>query len=222
MATFTTTSTLAASTGTSTSVVVQSIPGGLNEGLNYYYYVNTYNYSKDDPGFHAATFNSPSYLTSGFLTDVNSAETVDYPDSGTACAHDPSFECTYATYVMQGYLYAANGTGDYTIATPKTVDNALYFWSGTKAFDSYTNDNVDYQAVRAGRSVNFYGGSFTIYMAAGELVPVTIMWVNGGGVGKARMTIESPDGTIYASTAGFFAPAHATECITDFVDPFSP
>ncbi|KAH0147946.1 hypothetical protein KCU67_g11654, partial [Aureobasidium melanogenum] len=113
------------------------------------------------------------------------------------------------------------GAGTYTISTPNSIDNGLYFWDYDTAFNAYSNDNTAYQAVRAG-SGPYSGGSTTLNLAYGEVVPVTIMWVNGGGIGAASMSITDPMSTTHSSTAGFWIPADDAGSCLNLVNPFSP
>jgi len=59
-------------------------------------------------------------------------------------------------------------------------------------------------------------------LAEYELVPVTIMWVNGGGIGAAFMSVVDPAGNTYDdNTSGFFLPSDDSRvCFQS--NPFSP
>ena len=195
------------STVTALATAIATLPPTVvADGLSWYYYSNDYNYGVADPGFDAQTFESPDYEDSGIMQDVNSFTTLDYPNGGSQCAFD-ILDCAQVTIVMQGYFYATQA-GSYTFTTGNNIDNALYFWSGSVAYSGYSNDNSDYSAVRAGDdSADFYGGAVALDLDQYELLPVTIMWVNGGGVGAAFMTITTPDGAVHDSTDGFFVQA---------------
>ncbi|KAH0041903.1 hypothetical protein KCU78_g879, partial [Aureobasidium melanogenum] len=219
------TTTADAVTSTVTNTLVLPTPSGLNTGLNYYAYQNTYDYNNADPDFDATTFKTSNYQQSGFTTDINLMQTDNYPYSSTTSCYLPgqsaSYDCGQVTVVMQGYFYAAQGAGTYTISTPNSIDNGLYFWDYDTAFNAYSNGNTAYQAVRAG-SGPYSGGSTTLNLAYGEVVPVTIMWVNGGGIGAASMSITDPSLTTHSSTAGFWIPADDAGSCPNLVNPFSP
>jgi hypothetical protein len=221
----TVTSTVDAVTSTLfTNTLVLPTPSGLSDtGLNYYVYNTTLNYSEDDPGFDATDFNNDGYEYSSWSVDVNTLQTDGYGwGSGeTICGFDGNYDCGYVAVVMQGYFYAANGAGDYQLSTDSNIDNALYVWTGDNAYTQYDNDNVAYQAVRAGVG-GYYGGSTTLTLAEYELVPITIMWINGGGIGAAFMTVIDPSGNeYYDATSGFFLPADDYRmCFQS--NPFSP
>jgi len=186
-------------------------------------YNTSLNYNEDDPGFDATEFNNYDYEYSGFMVDVNNLQTEGYAwgTGETTCGFDEDYDCGTVAVVMQGYFYAANGGGDYQLSTGGNVDNALYVWTGDDAYTDYDNDNVAYQAVRAG-SGPYYGGSTTLTLAEYELVPVTIMWVNGGGIGAAFMTVVDPVGNEYDDyTAGFFLPSDDNRACFQS-NPFSP
>lgn len=210
---------------TVTNTLILPTPSDLSTGLNYYAYQNELDYGAEDPGFDATAFKNPFYEQYGLTTDVNLMQTYDYPyDYDTGCilpGQDNGIDCGQITVVMQGYLYAAYGAGTYTISTPDTIDNGLYVWTGATAFNAYNNGDMAYQAVRAG-SGPYTSGSTTLTLAYGEVVPVTIMWVNGGGIGAAVMGITDPAGTYHSSTAGSFIPAADSGSCPSLVNPFTP
>lgn len=103
---------------------------------------------------------------------------------------------------MEGFLFAQY-TGTYTFSTDSNVDNYLGLWSYDNAY-AYTNDNADFQGVRAGSS-GYHGGSFSYSLTAGDIVPLTFIYMNGGGIGSYTLTYTNPQGT--ASVDGAFIPA---------------
>lgn len=212
-------------TSTVTDTLILPTPSGLKAGLNYYAYSNNLNYNAANPGFDATAFKNSNYQRSGLTPDVAQMKTYNYPSSSSTICYLPgqqaSFDCGQVTVVMQGYFYAAYGAGAYTIYTPNTIDNGLYVWTGATAFNAYNNGNTAYQAVRAG-SGPYTSGSTTLTLAYGEVVPVTIMWVNGGGIGAAFMSITDPTGASHSSTAGFWIPADDSGSCASLVNPFTP
>ena len=212
-------------TSTITNTVILPTPSGLSTGLNYYAYPNSYNYNNANPGFDATAFKNSNYQISGVTSNINLMKTYNYPSGSSTMCYLPgqstSIDCGQITVVMQGYLYAAYGAGTYTIATPNTIDNGLYFWTGDVAFNAYNNGNTAYAAVRAG-SGPYTAGATTLTLAYGEVVPVTVMWVNGGGIGAAAMSITDPAGTVHSSTAGFWIPADDSGSCPSLVNPFTP
>lgn len=222
--TATSTTTINAVTVTATNTLVLPTPSGI--GLNYYQYPTSLDYDEDDPGFDATAFNNPNYEQSGFLTNVNDIHS-DYDDGFndyycTLPGQAVPIDCTELAVVMQGYIYAVFGPGTYTFSTPNTIDNALYFYTGSVAYSSYNDNNYAYNAVRAGQDDSaFFGGSTTLSLAAGQLVPVTIIFVNGGGPAAAVLDVTGPDDLQYTDTSPFFIPADPTSC-PHSASPFSP
>jgi hypothetical protein len=212
-------------TSTVTDTLILPTPSGLSTGLNYYAYSNNLDYNTANPGFDATAFKNSNYQISGLTSAVDLMKTYRYPSSSSTTCYLPGqtkgIDCGQVTVVMQGYLYAAYGPGTYTIYTPNTIDNGLYVWTHDTAFNAYNNGNTAYQAVRAG-SGPYTSGSTTLTLAYGEVVPVTIMWVNGGGIGAASMSITDPAGTYHSSTFGFWIPADDSGSCASLVNPFTP
>jgi hypothetical protein len=127
---------------------------------------------------------------------------------------------------MQGYLWAKEGPGNYTLVTSGLIDDVFYAWHGAKAYSDYQKDNYDYLANSynaqngyiVSRAQNF--GRATVQVGVGELVPVTFIWANGGGPGQAYLNIIDPAGNTHMDTSGFFVPANSS--CPGYVDPFSP
>lgn len=195
-------------------VIVTPTPASY-AGVNYYAFHNEYNYNLEDPGFDATEWESNDYELSGLLQEINDEHTQNYPSGSDVCSMpDGDFDgCTQSTFVNQGFLHAITD-GTYVVASDNTIDNGMYVWSGDNAYNGYNNNNMDYQAVRAGVGP-YFGGSQTYELNAGDLIPFTIMAVNGGGPGRAILSITTPDGTTTGSD-GHFVPA----CPNN--NPFSP
>ncbi|GAM36285.1 hypothetical protein TCE0_018r05260 [Talaromyces pinophilus] len=214
-----TTESIATSTVTTTTTSYTPVPTNTQLGLNWYYYYSSQNYF---PGhaitFNPQTFNSPNYNFSGYVENVASFRTVAYStsSSNTVCSLPANEPCAFVCIVIQGYLWAKNGPGNYTLSSSTATDNAFFAWHGTKAYSDYQNSNYDYLA---GDYIP-QAGSVTVSVGIGELVPFTFMWANGGGPGEALLTITDPSGKQYADTTGFFVPANST--CPGYVDPFSP
>lgn len=208
------TSTLEPTTSTATEVIVTPTPK-VYPGLSYYAFHNDYNYNRDDPGFDATTWNSDAYEQNGIIQEINDEHTENYPSGSNVCSlpNGDFNDCTQSTFVNQGYFHAIED-GTYVVASDNTIDNGMYVWSGKKAYSDYNNDNEDYEAVRAG-SGPYFGGSQSYDLSAGDLVPFTIMAVNGGGPGRAVISVTTPDGRT-SGTDGFFIPACPAS------NPFSP
>lgn len=184
-------------------------------GLGYYVFSNDYDYSLDDPGFDATTFQSSDYKLNGTISEVNDEHTVGYPNGSPYLCNLPNGEydeCDQVTIVNQGYLHATKD-GVYQLASDNTTDSGMYVWSGETSHHGYEYDNADYTAESIGG--NHTSGSASYNVTAGSMTAITIMWVNGGGPGKAQISVTDPSG-FSSGTAGHFIPACPA------VNPFSP
>lgn len=194
--------TLLAVVASATVAVAQT--GGT--GLNWYLWNNTpWQYTGHTPTVDTSYFLNNQYSSSGAGTqNVNAWTTNNYPSVNTCTVPtNPPYQmdCQYIAVVFQGW-FAATDAGNYTFATDTGIDNALFFWTGTKAFHSWTTNNFDYSALRSGDGIE--AGSFTVSLSEGAFLPVTFIFINGGAPGRARMSITTPDGTGHTDTTGFF------------------
>lgn len=186
-------------------------------GVNYYQYLNNYVYPYGKGGCATCGFGGGgyetsdwngnySYYTSGTTQNIN-FESENYLDWNTIYCKLPgqasATDCSQWTVVFQGFLYATQ-TGKYTIAPYLGEDNAVFFWSGEKAYSSYANSNVD-GGVSYTQPSNV-PHSFAYDMVAGEFMPITFIYVNGYGPALNRVTITSPNGTTYPSDLDMFVP----------------
>jgi GLEYA domain len=206
-------------TTTATTTSYTPVPTNTQLGLNWYYYTSTYAFQGTIP-FSAQEFNSTNYNFSGYIENVNEFHTsVTYSTSSTnyTCnAPVPANEdCGYVVVIFQGYLWARDGPGNYVLSSSDASDNAFLVWHGSNAYSNYQNSNYDYQATYPSTS-----GSVTIDVGTDALVPITMLWGNGGGPGQVVLTITNPAGTTYSNTTGFFVPANST--CPGYIDPFSP
>lgn len=181
-------------------------------GLNWYLWTNTtWDYFGPPPTLDTSYFLNHPYTSSSLnytgTQDVNSWETINYSPGSNDCIipTNPPYQidCSYIAVVFQGW-FGASDAGNYTFTTDNGIDNALYFWSGIKAFHSWNSANVDYSAIRAGNPLTVTPGNYTVSLSKGAFLPVTFIWVNGGGIGRARMSITTPNGIVHTNTTGFF------------------
>lgn len=212
-----TTASVVTGTTTVTSTSYTPVPTYTNLGLNWYYYINPYSFEGGIPAFSAQYFNNPNYNFSGYIENVgnfHTGATYSTTNPDFTCNIPAGEDCEYVGIIFQGYLWAADGPGKYTLSSGP-ADNAFLVWHGTDAYDNYTNSNYDYQATYPS-----YSGTVAIQVGLGELVPVTMLWLNGGGPGDALLSITNPAGKTYTDTTGFFVPANAT--CPGYIDLFSP
>lgn len=100
-------------------------------------------------------------------------------------------------------FFKANETGTYTFATDANkIDNWGFLWVGENAHEAYTDANTVYQAKRVTRP--FVGGSYSLRMAKGDIIPIRYLWANGGGPGASDFTITTPSGITTTDGNGYF------------------
>lgn len=106
---------------------------------------------------------------------------------------------------MHGF-YIAKQTGTHTfISSQDTVDNWAYLWVGDAAYSAWSDSNTAFQSSRTGAP--YVTGSYQIQMNAGDAVPVTYLWANGGGVGQSLLQIQMPNGAVVTQHDGYFVQA---------------
>lgn len=103
------------------------------------------------------------------------------------------FQGASLALMFRGFFKALE-TGNYTLSTDANKnDNWAYLWVGDVALeDDWDDTNTVYQAKRVTRP--FIGGSYSIAMNQGDVVPIRYLWANGGGPGVSDFTITSPSG----------------------------
>ena len=223
----TNTATTYTTTITSRITLVQPTIASFN-GLNYYTYQNNYNFNLNRASvpYDAASFTGTNYVRNGvavrYLNNVRTSSLTGtyWPDSsGTTCilpGEFQNYECSQVTVTMQGFFYAATA-GTYKLSirgTNNFVDNLLAIWTGSKAYNKpnqrISNGNANFIATRIGAEESI-GGETSLTLQAGEYVPITVMWMNGGGPGGFQFYVDQYDttGTLVQTTqdtSQFFLP----------------
>ncbi|KAL9095158.1 MAG: hypothetical protein Q9165_002414 [Trypethelium subeluteriae] len=194
------------STSTSTNTVV---PAGT--GLSFY------QYDDSQQSFDPRDFQSPNYQRVGVIQNI---DTVSGPEDGPYYLPGYSGFYIYGIgIVFQGYFVPPT-SGVFTLTVESNDDDHFWLWTGDKALGTNWYDgNQDIFHYFANPAESFS----TTTLQAGELVPVTILWLNAGnpeavpGPGAIHFDVTSPDGTEVEDTTGFFAPVD-----TCGSSPFSP
>ncbi|RYP80340.1 hypothetical protein DL769_002520 [Monosporascus sp. CRB-8-3] len=202
--------------GTVTEIIVIPTPT-VYRGVNYFQYRNDYHYPDGSGqgcancGFGGGNYDTAdwngnySYYTNGTTQNIN-FQSQNYPSWDTMLCQLPGqaapSDCSQWTVVFQGYLHATQ-FGNYTL-TAGSVDNALFWWTGQKAYSSYTNANVDggisyVQPPGVPTSVRYD-------MVPGQFLPITLIFVNGAGPARNLFGVRAPDGTDYPGGVGIFVP----------------
>jgi len=115
-----------------------------------------------------------------------------------------TFDAQFAALLFHGF-YVARFTGSHVFSSSGDfIDNWGYFWTGDVAYSTYDDSNTAFRAVRVDGEP-YAGGQTTLQMNAGDAVPITWLWSNGGGAGNSDFTISTPGGI--GGGAGDFIPA---------------
>lgn len=172
-------------------------------------------YGDDSAGVDPSNYQNNNFAYSTVQPNINAvlADSGYYDYYGCQFDNDyQGFDCGYAVVVMQAYFLAPS-TGSYTFNTPTGVDNQEIVWTGNIAYGQspWSTSNANYNVIRAGSGPYIEGGAYTVQLNAGDLLPFSTMWVNGGGPGQAQVTITDPAGVQHSDTTGFFV----TPCSDD-------
>ncbi|KAF9630898.1 hypothetical protein BFW01_g1769 [Lasiodiplodia theobromae] len=156
-------------------------------------------------GFTSTYFKTASVDFSGTLEDVDFSS-PNWP-SGSRYITLPGnsqFDSAYAAVLMNGF-FVAPVTGTYTISSSSSsIDNWGYLWKGDVAYSTWSDSNTAYQASRTG--AGYIGGRTSFTLSAGDAIPMTLLWANGGGVGQSTFIITLPSGSTVSDSTGYFAP----------------
>ncbi|KAL4977965.1 hypothetical protein BDW66DRAFT_131427 [Aspergillus desertorum] len=204
------------STHTLTETWIQPTPTSYS-GLNYYQYLNGYNYNTDETGLGGGGYSTShwngnlSYYTSGLARNIN-FESPSWPTGPALCqlpGQASQTDCSQWTVVFQGFLFA-RVAGNYTVHSPTASesanwqDNSGFWWGGEKAYTDYTDGNVDGGAPPL--SIAPVTNYFEYVLEAGEFLPFTFIYSNGQGPAANRVDITGPDGVRYPDELDLFVP----------------
>ncbi len=203
--TLTITSTTAANGNAATTVTLTStytLPSPTSNGLKWYWYENNYSYAYSDPHSDPSLYIQNNFVRTGILQNwnYNSHGSI----NGVLQGYTGEYEFEQQTLLAQGFFYAKSA-GTYTFSTGTAIDNELFIYSGAAALGStpFSRSTAAYNAIRAA-STPSTPGSYSMTLAAGEVVPIVFIHINGGGPGNNVFTITSPDGTTTDNLTGFF------------------
>jgi hypothetical protein len=178
-----------------------------SNGVQYKKHSHNYNANLYDSGFTSNFFKSAATEFTGVLSSL-SFSTPNWPGSNTYLTlsdRRDAFASDQAAIVMQGF-YIAKQTGVHTfISSGDYVDNWAYLWVGDAAYSAWSDSNTAFKSSRTGAP--YVTGRYQIQMNAGDAVPVTYLWANGGGVGQSRLQIVMPNGASVVQHNGYFVQA---------------
>ena len=145
------------------------------------------------------------FQQSGLLQDFGwfSGSSTDFFIQGYG-ANGGFYDGEGQTLLAHGFLLAPE-TGEYTISTNGALDDEMYMWFGTKAYGGqpFERDEADFHVVKPdGESAP--DTSYRISAAAGEVIPLAILYLNGQGPGSSQFAVQMPDGSQSENTTGLF------------------
>lgn len=195
----------ATTTSTITAFAVETTIA--SNGVQYRKYSHSFDANRvDGGGFTSTYFKGRSAELSGALTSLSFA-TPNWPSgSSTLTLSDGrSFASDQAALLLQGF-FIAKETGQYIITSRGSdIDNYGYAWTGDNAYSAWNDGNTAFQSSRTGAG-NVDGNTY-LSLNAGDAVPLTYLWSNGGGVGQSIVRVTTPSGRVVTNHAGYFVQA---------------
>lgn len=201
----TTSTTTKVSTAFATSTTIAS------NGLAYKKYTHAFDARTPECNFTSSFFQRRTPDAEGVLTNLNFV-TPNWPSPADTSLTIPgllpaagAFDASQTAFVVQGF-FLARTPGSYTFSSPKDkIDNWGYLWLGEPAYCDWTDANAAFKATRTVDSI--VSGTTTIELQAGDAIPLTWLWANGGAASRSYLSITLPDGTVVEDTTGLFVQA---------------
>ncbi|PSN60721.1 hypothetical protein BS50DRAFT_625763 [Corynespora cassiicola Philippines] len=192
------------STSTSTITAFATATTIRSNGVDYRKYTHPYDANLANSGFTSTFFKSLTPDFSGVLTRLTFA-TPNWPNGNTRLQLDDqgsSFDAEQSAILIQGF-FIARETGTYTFeSSAEVVDNWAYLWVGDAAYEGWDDGNAAFRSSRTGAP---------FFMNAGDAVPVSYLWANGGGVSQSLLRLYTPWGEVFEDHDGFFIRACSAE-----------
>lgn len=199
---------------TVSSTITIAVPGATNvvaNGINYRRYTHSFNADRGNDGFTSSFFKGKPVLSSGRLQTLTIGTGRDEINVQLPDGSPPFNGLQTAMFLQGGFLAQESGT--YSFSTPANlnwgVDNWGYFWVGDAAIGSAWNDsNAAYKATFLGPApAKKIGGSISVTLNKGDIVPLLSMWANGGKAGSMLVTITTPSGLQLRDIPGYLIEA---------------
>lgn len=206
--TATQTETVTETESTSSTVTAYAVETTIaSNGVQYRKYTHPFDANRaDGGGFTSLFFKGMTAELSGTVPSLSFA-TPNWPNGGTTLtlSDGNSFPSDQSALLMQGF-FLAQETGTYTISSGGgDIDNYGYAWTGGAAYSAWNDGNTAFKSSRTGAGQ--VSGVTTLDVNAGDAVPFTYLWANGGGVGQSLIIIASPSGDVVAGSDGYFVQA---------------
>jgi hypothetical protein len=190
-------------TQTATSVIVdEACPTPAfcgNAGVEWAQYHNDqgYNwspsYSQFDPAVYKTTTPNATGTTSRINVDsifANTGDTFPVP------VYDIEVPVELFVLNHRGYFYAPTA-GVYTFYMPQ-VDDAGFVWHGDKAYSGWDRTNADISFI-VSLPVDQQKTSFSILLAAGQYLPIRVVFAQAQGGVRLQLQVIGPDGNQYVN-----------------------
>lgn len=191
----------ATATATTVSTAYATATTITASGMRYRKYTHAFNALSANSGFTANFFKgkTPDFdgVTTGSLTfSSGSGNNLTLPGR-------PSFDASQAAILFQGFFLAPL-SGTYMMRTGgNDIDNWGYLWMGPNTAYDWNNDNPDYTSTRTGTGP-FTDGYGAFAARAGDAIPLTWLFANGGGPAASFIEFTYPGGSKNTDTRGLF------------------
>lgn len=193
-------------TSTTTRTVYAEATTVASNGVRYRKYEQPYNANLANSGYTSSYFKGKTPDWTGILTSLSFA-TPNWPSGSLdlTLQDHAAFPATQSALLLQGF-FIAKETGTYTLSSAaSSIDNWGYLWLGDVAYSAWSDANTAFKASRTG--AGNVAGSTTVTLNAGDAIPLTWLWANGGGVARSYFAVTSPSGVTTTDTTGYFVQA---------------
>lgn len=203
----TATCTTAATTRTPSPTSCPVPPSCNNLGFDWAYYNNSaHNGDTTYSAFHPVSFKHvrPLYVnTTPYVGGLYGQQNVQVP-SGPIYGSSVNLKLDYFALNHHAYLYACEA-GTYRITIPYAND-AVYLWSGAKAYSGWTDNNADTRA-RYNQPDHIAGhATFNVDIPANTYVPIRFVYGQAQYGGGFTFNVTTPSGQVIVSNKAEFSP----------------
>lgn len=185
-----------------------------SNGISYRKYTSSFNANVASSGFTSSFFKNKNPEFRGVLQSLTFS-TPSWPTGSTFLTladRTISFESSQSALLFNGF-FIAKETGTYTFTSlGNAIDNWGYLWLGDVSYSDWNDDNAAFKASRTGAG-NF-GGSSSMTMSKGDVIPLMWLWENGGSVAQSYLSITTPGGVTTTDPTGYFVQACTADVFT--------
>lgn len=193
-------------TSTTTSTVGFTATSAVPNGLVYKKFTSPFDGYKSASGWTADRFKGngikPDFTgvwnSLNFMTPYWPSMSV---DPTLQLDQSAPFDASQAALLFQGFFIAPQ-TGSYTFTVPaENNDNFAQLWTGASAL-SWLDSASAFKAVRTATTSSI--GQAVVSLNAGDAMPFSYLWANGGGAGRSAFNIVFPDGSSPSDFSSLF------------------